>query len=406
MSEPSMPVAAVLGLGTTQIIGYGTLYYAFSILVPDIARDIGRSESWVFGAFSVALLIGGLAAPVAGRLADRHGAGRVLSVGSLAAALSLVLAAVVPGAFAFAAALVTIEVVSTTVLYATAFTAIVQAGGATARRSITHLTLIAGFASSLFWPLTAWLHGFLGWREVYLVFALLNLVICLPIHLALMKLTRRVAQPEAKTHAGGVAETGLSPGPLVFTLMLAGFAIEGYALSAMLVHMVPLTQALGLGGAGLVIAALFGPAQVASRLINLVFGRDLRQVWLAVIAAALMPIGIAVLLAATGAPSGPWLPGAVLFAICMGLGSGLTSIVGGTLPLELFGAKGYGRLMGWSTAAKQVAAALAPLGMSLSLERLGTTPSLVIIAATGLVGTLAFAAIPLVAERRVAPVAG
>ncbi len=174
----------------------------------------------------------------------------------------------------------------------------------------------------------------------------------------------------------------------------------------MLVHMVPLTQALGLGGAGLVIAALFGPAQVASRLINLVFGRDLRQVWLAVIASALMPIGIAVLLAATGAPSGPWLPGAVLFAICMGLGSGLTSIVGGTLPLELFGAKGYGRLMGWSTAAKQVAAALAPLGMSLSLERLGTTPSLVIIAATGLVGTLAFAAIPLVAERRVAPVAG
>ncbi len=182
--------------------------------------------------------------------------------------------------------------------------------------------------------------------------------------------------------------------------MLAGFAIEGYALSAMLVHMVPLTQALGLGGAGLVIAALFGPAQVASRLINLVFGRDLRQVWLAVIAAALLPLGIAILLASTAAPSGPWLPGAVLFAVCMGLGSGLTSIVGGTLPLELFGAKGYGRLIGWSTAAKQVAAALAPLGMSLSLERIGTAPSLWIIAAIGLTGMLALAAIPLVAQPR------
>ena len=129
---------------------------------------------------------------------------------------------------------------------------------------------------------------------------------------------------------------------MIFALMLLGFAIEGYALSAMLVHMVPLTQALGLGTAGLLIAFLFGPAQVASRLINLVFGGGLSQTWLAVIAGVLMPIGVVILLSTT-----PWFAGAMVFAICMGLGSGLTSIIAGTLPLELFGRNGYGSMLGW-----------------------------------------------------------
>lgn len=180
-------------------------------------------------------------------------------------------------------------------------------------------------------------------------------------------------------------------GSLVFVLMLVGFAIEGYALSAMLVHMVPLTQALGLGSAGVVVASLFGPAQVASRLINLVFGGGLSQVWLAVIAAALMPIGIGVLLA-----SNPSFTGAVAFAVLMGLGSGLTSIVGGTLPPELFGRHGYGVRLGWSTSAKQVTSALAPFSMSMSMAGIGVPASLWLVAAAGLAGAFAFALISLI----------
>ena len=388
--ERHLSVWALIGLGATQIIGYGTLYYAFSVLVPDIARDLAVSEKWVFGAFSLALLAGSFAAPVAGRLADRHGAGLVTAIGSLGASLSLVLTAFAPGPVTFAVALAAMQVISFTVLYATAFTAIVQAGGAAAQKSIVHVTLIAGFASSLFWPLTTWLHGILDRRQIYLVFAGLNLVACFPTHLALGRLTSNAAS-ETRTSIVQADEQRQRGGGLIFALMLAGFALEGYALSAMLVHMVPLTQALGLDAAGLLIASLFGPAQVTSRFINLVFGQNLSQAWLAVIAAVMLPIGLVILLGTS-----PWLPGAVLFAICMGLGSGLTSIVGGTLPLELFGRRGYGRLLGWSTSAKQVTSATAPFVMSASMAGIGIVPSLWTVVVVALVGMVALAAIPLV----------
>ncbi|MGJ7040908.1 MFS family permease [Shinella sp. BE166] len=401
MPEAKLPAWALAGLGTTQIIGYGTLYYCISILVPDIARDLAVSEPWVFGAFSVALLVGAFAAPTSGKLADRWGAGRVMAFGSIGSAATLVLTALTPSAWAFAVALALMQVVSAGVLYSTAFTAIIQAGGRKAQTSIVHLTLIAGFASSLFWPLTTWLHSAMTWREVLLLYAALHIVICLPVHWGLARLTSGAV---ADAHRADVSleETVVQQNRnLVFLLMLLGFAIEGYALSAMLVHIVPLTQALGLGAAGLVVASLFGPAQVASRLINLVFGGDLSQVWLAVIAAVLMPIGIVVLLGTT-----PSFTGAVVFAVLMGLGSGLTSIVSGTLPLELFGRHGYGSRLGWSTSAKQVTSALAPFTMSLSMAEVGVSASLWIVTAAGLVGAVAFALILLVPKRSTQLVSG
>ena len=392
--ERKLPLWALVGLGATQIVGYGTLYYAFSILVPDIARDLAVSEKWVFGTFSIALLTGSIAAPFSGRLADRYGAGRVMGFGSVGATLSLVLTAIAPGPITFGLALVLMQFVSSAVLYATAFTAIVQAGGLSAQKSIVHLTLIAGFASSLFWPLTSWLHGMLTWREVYFAFAILNALVCIPTHIALARLTSN-AISDKRVSAVPEQEARPQPGGLIFALMLAGFAIEGYALSAMLVHMVPVTQALGLGGAGLLVAALFGPAQVASRFINLVFGQGLSQAWLAVIAAVMLPVGLIILLVTS-----PWVPGAVLFAACMGLGSGLTSIVGGTLPLELYGRRNYGKLLGWSTTAKQVTSAIAPFLMSASMSGIGLMPSLWTIVAVGTVGMVALAAIPVLLKLR------
>lgn len=391
--DAKLPLPALAGFGITQIIGYGTLYYAFSVLVPDMARDIGKSEQWVFGAFSAALLVGSLAAPFSGRLADRFGATRVMSGGSIASALSLVLAAMAPDAWTFATAVVVMQVISATVLYASAFTAVVQLGGRRAQTSIVHLTLIAGFASTIFWPLTSWLHHHLPWREIYFSFAALNLLLCAPIH---FRIARMPAADSTRGTAGSIDHVSTASLPertrqVVFVLMMAGFAIEGYALSAMLVHIVPLTQTLGLGATGLFIASLFGPAQVASRLINLVFGQSLSQTWLAVISAVFLPLGLTILLLTV-----PSFPGAVVFAICMGLGSGLTSIVGGTLPLELFGRAGFGKLMGWSTLAKQITAGVAPFLMAVSLTWMGVVPSLVITIVTALIGAVVFLAIPFV----------
>ncbi|ESZ18105.1 arsenite efflux MFS transporter ArsK [Mesorhizobium sp. L48C026A00] len=403
MSDRKIPAAALWALGLTQIIGYGTLYYSFGILVPSIALEFAWPEQWVFGALSASLLAGGLFAPTAGRWADRFGAGRVMAFGSLAAAAALVACAIAPGRVSFVLALMAMELASAFVLYSAAFVAIVQIGGARAQRSITHLTLIAGFAT-LFWPLTAALHEYLSWREVYLAFAFINVAICLPIHAWLARLSRRAdknasATPAAAGPAGGPVAFTARDRSRVFLLMLGGFAIEGFVLSSILVHMVPLTAALGLGSAGLVVTTLFGPSQVASRLINMLFGGRLAQTWLAVIGATLLPLGLVVLLATT-----PSVAGAIAFVILFGLGSGLASIVGGTLPLELFGRERYGARLGWVTAARQFSSVLAPFALAMAMAGLGVQPSLWFTAAAGMLGILAFFAIILIRRQPLAPV--
>ncbi|RUU87244.1 MULTISPECIES: arsenite efflux MFS transporter ArsK [unclassified Mesorhizobium] len=397
MPERSVLRKAIWALGLTQIIGYGTLYYSFSILAPAMAGEFGLTEGWVFGALSASLFAGSLFAPTAGRWADRFGAGRIMTVGSVAAAVALALCAVAPDRVSFVLALLAMELASSFVLYSAAFVAIVQIGVPRPQRSITHLTLIAGFASTLFWPLTSALHAHLTWREVYFLFAALNLGLCLPIHAWLMRLSRRHATARSQEREP-IPEAGapLDPrrGRAVFLLMLAGFATEGFVLSAILIHMVPLTAALGLGTAGLFVSTLFGPAQVASRLINMLFGGRLQQTHLAVIAASLITAGLCALLLTT-----PWLPGAFLFVLLFGLGSGLTSIVGGTLPLELFGREGYGARLGWASAARQFTSAFAPFALAFMMARTSVANSLWVLVVVAASGVIAFLAIVLLRRR-------
>lgn len=395
MIGPPAPTRLIWALGLTQIIGYGTLYYSFSILAPAMAADLGLPPDRLFAILSAALLCGGLMAPKAGRWADRFGAGRLMVFGSLAAGLALLSCAAAPNTAVFAGSLVVLEIASAFVLYGTAFAAIVQAGGKGAQRSITHLTLIAGFASTLFWPLTAALHDHLSWRTVYVLFAMLNIAVCLPIHLWVSRLPRQGDASAAMTTAPttATAETPRANNTL-FLLMLAAFAIEGLVLSSILAHMVPLMSALGLGTAGLMVSTLFGPSQVASRLLNMVFGGRLSQTTLSVIAAALLPVALILLLT-----SSPFLPGVVIFAILFGLGSGLASIVGGTLPLELYGRSEYGARLGWVTAARQFSSAFAPFGFAFLMRALGIGPALSVEIALGAAGAILFAAVALLSLR-------
>lgn len=398
MSDQKAPARLIWALGATQIIGYGTLYYSFSILAPDISTDLGIPLDWLFGLLSLALLCGGLIAPKAGRWADRFGAGRLMMPGSLAAGTALLAAAAAPNATTFAIALIAMELASAFVLYGTAFTAIVQIGGRGAHRSITHLTLIAGFASTLFWPLTATLHEHLSWRWIYVIFACLNILVCLPIHGWISRLPRTSDKNESEAAKPTTQAPAPAAMPLnhLFLVMLAAFAVQGLVLSSILVHMVPMVTAMGLGTAGLMISMLFGPAQVASRLTNMLFGGRLSQSMLAVIAAVLLPTGLMLLFATS-----PWLPGVIVFALLFGFGSGLSSIIGGTLPLELFGRTGYGARLGWVTAARQFSSAFAPFAFAFSMERWGIDQSLLIAITAGSCGTLLFGTIAIMQNRRV-----
>jgi len=179
--RPSLAISVWL-LGLTQIIGYGTLYYGFAPLAEDIAASFRWPVFWIFGAFSLALLTSGLIAPLVGCRVDRHGAAQVMAVGSVSAAASLVWTALAPNPSFFFAGLVAMQLASTLVFYDAAFAQLVQKGGPSSGRLITLLTLIAGFASTIFWPLTVSLKAWFSWREIFLIFAGLNLAICAPTH--------------------------------------------------------------------------------------------------------------------------------------------------------------------------------------------------------------------------------
>ena len=387
-AKPRAPALVIWALGLTQIIGYGTLYYSFSALAPSMAHDFGWSEEWVYGVLSGSLLIGGLMAPISGSWADRFGAARVMAWGSLAAALSLVACALSPNGMSFVAGLVAMEVASGFVLYTTAFAALAQIAGQGAQRSITHLTLIAGFASTIFWPLTTLLHEYLSWRDIYLVFAALTLAVCVPVHAWLVR-------QGTGLRASG-ASVAIEDAPLVppgqeqrtQIVMLLGFALLGFMSSAVLVHMIPMLASLGLGAAGVFVTTLFGPAQVLSRLINMQFGKGLSQPALGVVAASLMPLALVILVT-----TAPLLPGAAAFALLFGLGSGLSSIVSGTLPLALFGRVGYGRRLGAISSARLIVSSFAPVVFAMVAGAITTPATLWMVAGAGALSALCFGSI-------------
>jgi MFS family permease len=383
------PIGTILALGLTQIIGYGTLYYSFSILAPDMARDLNWSTEWIFAALSAALLLGGLTAPWLGRAIDHFGAGRVMTAGSAIAAAALVACAYAPGKSGFVAALIVIEIAANLVQYGAAFALLVQASPRTAQRSITYLTLIAGFASTIFWPITTALHAHLSWQNVYLVFAGLNLLVCLPLH---AWLSYGLAQGKSQKQNGTaqVVEGCLSPDvrQFGFKLMVVGFSLQSLVSAAILVHMVPLLSGLGLGATAAIVGTLFGPSQVLSRFANMVLGGNLPPLALATIAATLIPGGVLILTL-----TAPSVAGAMAFAVVFGLGNGLFSIVTGTLPLMLFGSSGYGRLQGKVMAARLILSATAPFALAFAMAHIGTLWSLTITTALGACAIVAFVGI-------------
>ncbi|MBP1860658.1 hypothetical protein J2Z75_004179 [Rhizobium herbae] len=392
MPTPRNRAFLVFGLGLTQIIGYGTLYYSFSILAPDMAADFGWPVEAVFGIFSASLLAGGLVAPRVGRWMDRYGASRVMTIGSAAAAVILIICASAFNAATYVAGIVAIEIVSALVLYNAAFATLVQIIPGNAQRSITHLTLIAGFASTIFWPVTVELHHYLSWREVYLIFAALNLAVCLPVHLWITRMSRLTASTNPASKLAGIEATGgivlAEHRRRAFLLTATGFALQGFALAALLFHMVPLLGAVGLGASAVLVGTLFGPAQVLSRFTNMLLGRNISPLVLAILSAAFIVCGASVLIV-----SGDWIAGAILFALLVGLGSGLASIVQGSLPLFLFGPSGYGEMLGKLAAVRLAVSAAAPFAFAVLIEQGGARVALSAVVVLGIGAIVAFTAI-------------
>jgi MFS family permease len=378
MTAASMPegskAATIIVLGLGQVLGWGSSFYLPAILAAPMARDLDVATPVVFGVFSLALVLSAALGPGAGRLLDRHGGRIVLALTNVIFALGLVALSRAEGLTGLLVAWGVLGLAMGAGLYEAAFATAVQHYRAGARPAITGITLIAGFASTVAWPLSLLLEARYGWRGCCLVWAALHLVLGLPLHLTL----RRPRTPGAimtGTQASGApaaADAAFSrpsraPSARTTALLLAYvFAVTWFIATAMATHLPLMLQAAGASIAVAVgVGALVGPAQVAARLLDFGLLKHVSPVTSARVASFAHPLG-AMLLLTLG-------PGAAAaFALLHGAGNGVMTIAKGTLPLVYFGADGYGARQGWLMMPARVAMAAAPVLFGLLLERLGT----------------------------------
>jgi MFS family permease len=387
-------VQAVIALGITQIIAWGTTLYALGILGRPIAVDTGWSQGLVFGGLTAGLLASSVISAPMGRLIDAKGGRLIMSAGSIATALSLVLVALATTPTTYLGAWAVVGVAMRMTLYDAAFASIVQVTPSRGRRAISYLTLFGGFASTVFWPIGHWLNGAYGWRMTLVIFAAINLFICLPLHW--IGLARRedatvpdatVAQSAVTLAAPPLQGKARTLGMILFGVVLA---ISAFVYGAMAAHLVPLIEASGVSlAAAVTLASLKGFAQVGGRVCELVFGRNLNPVTLGRITLAFLPLSFAIL----------WLGGAgytVAFAFTMvfGIANGLTTIVRGAVPLALFGREGYGAVLGILATPYLLLNAIAPMIFAMLAERYGYTVSTQVLLA---VSALAFVAMEVMA---------
>jgi len=356
--EPSRRGGVVAALGTSQTLAWAASYYLPAILADDMAAAAGVPRAWVFGAFSGALLLTAVLGPWVGRTIDRRGGRGVLAASNIVLALGLAVLGASNGIAMQCAAWVVLGIGMALGLYDAAFAALAGIYGRDARGPITGITLIAGFASTVGWPLSALLNDSFGWRGACLGWAALNLLICVPVNRFLVPL------PAAPSRSA-VSESTVSPPANGMMVLGFVFGAVGFVTGAMAAHLPRLLEMSGATAtAAIAAASLMGPAQVAARLFEFGVLKRLHPLVPARLALLLHPLGAAVL----GVFGGP---AASAFAVLHGAGNGLLTISRGTLPLALFGPAGYGLRTGIIAAPARVTTAAAPLLFGLLLNVMG-----------------------------------
>lgn len=352
----------VATLGAAQTLAWASTYYLPAILAAPMARDLDVSTPTLFAFFSFALILSALLGPRVGQAIDRWGGRVVLMVSSLIFALGLGSLAVAHGPTGLLMAWVILGVGMGLGLYEAAFASLVRLYGHDARGLITGVTLIAGFASTIGWPMTAWFEAESGWRGACWTWAAIHLLLGLPLNATLRK-TRHTA---TATSALAEAATGESHNTRSTAWLLAfTFAATGFVSTAMSTHLPRLLQIHGADlAAAVLVGAMVGPAQVAGRLFEFTILRRIHPLTSARIASVLPPLG-AGLFALLGMPL------VAAFALLHGAGNGMLTIVKGTLPLALYGPSGYGRRQGLLMAPARISQALAPWLFGLWLEHFG-----------------------------------
>ena len=377
----------VLAIGTAQTLAWASSYYLPAVLADPIAATLGLSRTWVFGAFSVALVLMSFLGPAIGRHIDARGGRTVLVASAVVLPAGLVLLAAAQGPVSLAFAWIVLGVGMALGLYDTAFAALAAMYGHGARTPITGITLMAGFASTIGWPVSAWLDHAIGWRGACVAWAIVHVVVTLPCYLVAVPRRPRRDAGDGRTAPEPSFVPDHAPSRHAMPLMAVAFAVVAFVSTAMASHLPRLLQDTGASAtAAIAAAALVGPAQVAARFAEFLSVHHIgpHPVSVARVAAFLHPAAAGALAFVGGA--GVMAP---LFALLHGAGNGLLTIARGTLPLALFGPVGYGFRQGTIGAAARLAQAAAPIAFGLLLDAGGPAAGL---AVSGGLSLLAFAA--------------
>jgi MFS family permease len=370
--------AVMSALGVTQILAWGSSYYLPAVLAGPIARDTSWPLSWIVGGLSLGLLVAALVSPRVGMTIERHGGRPVLASSAGAIGIGQIGLATAPNLATYIIAWLVIGVGMGAGLYDAAFATLGRLYGRDARAAITTLTLFGGFASTVCWPLSAFMVSEIGWRGACLVYAAIQLAIALPLYLLVIPRAAPAEIMLSESARAAQAPIAAKP-PLLLLVTLAATLTLAAALSSLMsVHLLTILQA---GGVALVAAvalgALVGPSQVAARTVEMAIARYHHPIWTKIASVSFVAIGVSALWAGL-----PLIPAALAF---YGAGIGLESIARGTLPLALFGASGYATLMGRLAMPSLLAQAAAPWVGALLLERIGPHGTLGVLASVAAV---------------------
>jgi MFS family permease len=371
----------LVALGITQIVSWGSIYYAFALLLEPLQRDLGAGKSEIAGAFSAALLISGVCATWIGRTIDRLGGRWVMTLGSVAAVVLLAALSQVHSLPVLYLIWVGLGVAMAATLYEPAFVVIAQVHRLEYRRALTVLTLFGGFASTVFWPLTTLLIERYGWRQAVLWLAAINLLVCVPLHVGLLPRTSGALAPAPRAKSG-TSRLRLWADRRFRALTLA-FLAHYVVVSAIAAHLIALLLARGMSPAAAAgIGALIGPMQVAGRVVEFGASRWLTVGQVGRVAALAMPMSLLALLWAK--TSVLWL---TVFAVLFGAGNGAMTVIRGALPVEMYGRDNYGAIAGALATPGLLARAVGPIFAALLWSVLGgyegTAAVLIAVAAVG-----------------------
>jgi MFS family permease len=366
----------VAGLGLTEIISWGVLYYAFSVFLAPTEAELGWSRGATTGAFSLALVLSGLAAIPVGRWLDHHGARLLMTAGSCLGALLVLAWSRANSLAGFYLVWAAIGLVMATLLYEPAFAVVAVWFDRQRARALLALTLIAGLSSTIFLPLASWLVVLQGWRAALVSLAIILALGTIPIHALLLR-----RRPEdLGLHPDGAARAELPQGrppredvPLrlalrdpTFRWLVVAFCLANGVAFGVHVHLVPILLDRGYAPTlAAVLSGLVGAMQVLGRLLlGPVMGRlPLRLMTLGVL--ALQPVALLVLLLVPGAP------GVVLFVALFGAAKGCLTLVRPAFVAELYGRTHYASIAGVLAFGATLAQAAAPVGAGAAYDAIG-----------------------------------